>query len=338
MRSITSVSNNDELVKASDRLKAGDVVAMPTETVYGLAASIDSEAALRKVFSLKKRPFFDPLIVHVASFREAASVVKEWSPLADFLARFFWPGPFTLVLPKAERINPLITSGLETVAVRYPAHPLAQELIRLTGTPLAAPSANQFGRTSPSTSQHVRAEFPDEDLLILDGGECEVGVESTVVSLSIDSKGESEVLILRPGGITEEQILNSLRKWSHPVSVKHASSEASPGHLKHHYMPKIPLVIVKTDEPLEPSMELSKATLEKIRKELKIEKPRSPKELLLNEDATIAARELYSAMRALADSGADLLFVRSSSAPESRQGLWRAIWDRLERASSLDLT
>jgi L-threonylcarbamoyladenylate synthase len=169
--------DTSELLKARDRLVAGDVVAIPTETVYGLAASIDSEKGLRRIFSLKERPFFDPLIVHVASLKEASSLVRDWPPIADFIGRYFWPGPLTLVLPKAERVNSLITSGLDTVAVRYPSHPLTLDLIRLVGTPLAAPSANKFGKTSPSRALHVKSEFPGTDLLILDGGECEIGVE-----------------------------------------------------------------------------------------------------------------------------------------------------------------
>jgi L-threonylcarbamoyladenylate synthase len=324
--------DSSELLKARDRLLSGDVVAIPTETVYGLAASIDSEAGLRKVFALKERPFFDPLIVHVASLKEAASVVKEWPPLADFLARMFWPGPLTLVLPKADRINPLITSGLETVAVRYPAHPLAQELIRLTGTPLAAPSANKFGRTSPSNAEHVRSEFADHPLQVIDGGECEVGIESTVVAFGKCIGGEDEVQILRPGGVTEEMLKEKLDKWFGATSVRRMASEASPGHLKHHYMPKIPLVIVPEDEP----QGLFRESRKRIQLKLGMDQICAPMELTLNEQAAQAARELYSEMRRLAESGADLLYVRKRK-NQTVDGLWQAIWDRLTRAASLDL-
>jgi L-threonylcarbamoyladenylate synthase len=324
--------DSSELLKARDRLLSGDVVAIPTETVYGLAASIDSDAGLRKVFALKERPFFDPLIVHVSSLKEAASVVKEWPPLADFVARMFWPGPLTLVLPKADRINPLITSGLDTVAVRYPAHPLAQELIRLTGTPLAAPSANKFGRTSPSSAEHVRTEFTGHTLQVIDGGECEVGIESTVVAFGKGPDGEDELQILRPGGITEEMLKEKLQKWFGATSVRRMASEASPGHLKHHYMPKIPLVIVSEDEP----SGLFRETKKRIQEELGLAQIRTPMELNLNEEAPQAARELYGEMRRQAESGADLLYVRRRKT-QLDQGLWQAIWDRLTRAASLDL-
>jgi L-threonylcarbamoyladenylate synthase len=328
--------DSSELLKARDRLLAGDVVAIPTETVYGLAASIESEAGLRRIFSLKERPFFDPLIVHVSSLKEAATLVREWPPLADFLGRFFWPGPLTLVLPKSDRVNPLITSGLETVAVRYPAHPVALDLIRLTGVPLAAPSANKFGKTSPSRSEHVQSEFPETDLVIIDGGECEVGLESTVLGFGKTTQGDdqdyNEIQILRPGGVTEDMLRDALKKWGHPVEIRRISSEASPGHLKHHYMPSVPLVIL----PGDPGKALSATEIMKLREELKIAGLQRPAELLLSQDATLAARELYSEMRRLADSGADLLFVRRSS--ESEHGLWPAIWDRLTRAATLNWT
>ncbi len=324
---LTSVTllDTSELKKAKDRLLNGDVVAIPTETVYGLAASIESEKGLRKIFALKERPFFDPLIVHVASFKEAAKVAKTWPPLADFVARFFWPGPLTIVLPKADSVNPLITSGLDTVAIRYPSHPIALELIRMVGTPLAAPSANRFGRTSPSRAGHVRAEFPGSQLLILDGGECEVGLESTVISIDAD---ESKIRILRPGAITAEMLAETLKKWSKPVTIEHASSAESPGHLKHHYMPNIPLVIVRKDEP----GGLSQKTRDEIASQLGI-KVTKVNELVLNEEPAQAARELYAELRRLSESGADLIYVRE---PSSDDGLWRAIWDRLTKAASLD--
>lgn len=313
------VIDNADVIKASNLLKSGDVVAIPTETVYGLAASIDSEEGLKKIFALKERPFFDPLIVHVSSFEQAKKVARDFPPLADFLARTFWPGPLTLVLPKAAHVNPLITSGLDTVAIRYPAHPLALELISRAGSPLAAPSANKFGRTSPSTAAHVRQEFSDTNLYIIDGGACEIGLESTVVALS-----ENEVRILRPGAVTKENIEAALERWSHSVSVVRAESAESPGHLKHHYMPAIPLAIVCSA----PTQKL----IAQIAKDLKIDKPLNVRELDLTDDANQAARRLYSEMRRLAEGGADLLYVIESS--DRQNGLWAAVWDRLTRAAS----
>ena len=332
--------DSTELSKARERILSGDVVAMPTETVYGLAGSIESESGLRKIFSLKERPFFDPLIVHVSSFKQASSLVKEWTPLADFLARTFWPGPLTIVLPKAEHVNPLITSGLETVAIRYPSHPLALELLRLTGVPLAAPSANKFGRTSPTTAEHVRSEFPGTDLIVLDGGACEVGLESTVISFAGEGeKGAEIVLILRPGGVTEDALREALTKWWRPTKVRRATkaSEASPGNLEHHYMPKIPLVIVRETE----EQDLSADTRKRIETELSLASGIArPVELALGEDPLMAARQLYSEMRRLAETGADLIFVRAAAlhgAAGEEKGIWDAVWDRLTRAASLNL-
>ena len=191
-----SISNQD-LEKAKNLLLAGEVVAIPTETVYGLAADISNEDAIRKVFSLKERPFFDPLIVHVASLKQAKALTTEWGPLTDFLARYFWPGPLTLILPKAESVNSLITSGLETLAIRFPNHPAAIQLITQVG-PLAAPSANKFGQTSPTEAHHVRKEFRSVDVFVVDGGPCEIGIESTVLEVG---SNQDSVSILRPGRI-----------------------------------------------------------------------------------------------------------------------------------------
>lgn len=310
-----------DLLKARDLLRSGDVVAIPTETVYGLAASIDSDVGLRKIFSLKERPFFDPLIVHVASLTQAQTLAREWPPLADFLARWFWPGPLTIVLPKAQHVNPVITSGLETVAIRFPSHPIARDLIELVGTPLAAPSANKFGRTSPSTAEHVRSEFSGTDLLVIDGGPSDVGVESTVISFDVAA---NEVRILRPGAITKENLEAALKRTSLGAKVVTAESSESPGHLKHHYMPNVPLAIVD-HSPDEKSFA-------KIAKDLKIEKPKAPRELELGSEAEQAARVLYAEMRRLSEEGADLLWVLES--PARSGGMWTAIWDRLTRASS----
>ena len=323
-----------ELKLACERLRSGDVVAMPTETVYGLAASIESEAGIRKIFALKERPFFDPLIVHVESFKQAQSLVKEWPATADYLTRVFWPGPLTIILPKADHVNSLITSGLETVALRKPAHPYALELIKAVGAPLAAPSANKFGKTSPSTADHVRSEFKDSGLLVLDGGECRVGVESTVISFGLTEIGEDEVRILRPGGVTTEMLREALDRFSRPTSIRRMASDASPGHLKHHYMPQIPLIIVDENEP----RGLNFATREKIQGSFKMNSILNATELELSHDPAMAARELYATMRTLGqDNKIDLLYVKRPTTSRTG-GLWMAIWDRLNRAASLDLT
>ena len=336
-----------ELAKARALLLSGEVVAVPTETVYGLAASIKSPKALRKIFELKGRPLFDPLIVHVASIKQAQSLVSEWPPLADFLARTFWPGAFTLVLKKSDSVNSLITAGLDTVAVRYPSHPLMNELIRLVGSPLAAPSANRFGKTSPSTASHVRSEFPESGLYVIDGGACEVGLESTVVMLEGEDNEEPDVIkILRPGGITEEQLEKALKHWMRPVRIETLTTNASgpltsPGTMKSHYMPEIPLVIVAASEP----ENLSQETKSKISEHLG-RTPQNAVELKLSPDPVVSAHVLYAELRRLSHSGADLIYVRRPgteflgalpSEGDHGPGLWTAVWDRLSRAASLDV-
>lgn len=326
-----SPDTNANFELACERLSADDVVAVPTETVYGLAASIHSERAIRKIFQLKKRPFFDPLIVHVNSFAQARALTSDWPALADFLARTFWPGPLTLVLPKRDDVNPLITSGLPTVAIRHPRHELTDQLIEKVG-PLAAPSANRFGHTSPSRAEHVRAEFPDESLLILDGGPCEVGLESTVLSFDLAPIGGIDVIrILRPGGVTEDDLETALKKFSRAARIERGSNEIqAPGQLKHHYMPDIPLVLV--DELANLNSRDLLSLIEKNTNSVM----KSPVELVLDADPAIAARELYAKMRALADSGADVILVRNSKLRQG--GFWDAINDRLSRAATVDLT
>ncbi len=336
--------NFQDIARARDLLAAGDVVAIPTETVYGLAASIESEAALRKVFALKGRPFFDPLIVHAHSIKQAQSLVREWPPVADFLARFFWPGPLTLILPRAAHVNPLITAGLDTVAIRIPRHDFTLKLIEQLGAPIAAPSANRFGRTSPSRAEHVTSEFPNENLLVLDGGPCEIGLESTVISFALvsnqsdaaaaaatDVTNVDHIQILRPGGISEAELVEALTKWSRPTVVTRLSgSERSPGTLQMHYQPKIPLVILASQT--DPQAEETRASLEKSMQR----KISNPVQLDLNDDPILAARELYHDMRRLSESGADILVVQHSA--EKQNGSWEAIWDRLTRAATLDLS
>ncbi len=271
--------------QAVAKLKNDDVVAMPTETVYGLAGRIGSERALKKIFSTKKRPFFDPLIVHVSSIEQAKMCYQMWNPIAEKLAARFWPGPLTMVMPKSDRVSSLITSGLETVAVRWPAHPIAQKLIQMVGEPLAAPSANLFGKTSPTKAEHVREQFGDE-VFILDGGSSEFGIESTVLLIQTlnpsqfvknlhgeshrvvsesTSKVEShegivdhyELSILRPGSVTKAQIEDALQALIQNSASSSAQelikwswkdkveSRLAPGQMKHHYMPNKPLIILK---------------------------------------------------------------------------------------------
>ncbi len=306
--------SEQDLETAEKLLLSGEVVAIPTETVYGLAASIAQEAAIRKVFSFKQRPFFDPLIVHVASLTQAKTLVTHWSPLTDFLARTFWPGALTLVLPKSSLVHSLITSGLDSVAIRFPRHEMAIEIISKVG-PLAAPSANKFGKTSPTQAHHVREEFKSENIFVVDGGPCEVGIESTVLEISPD---DNSISILRPGGITQSDLTQALKKWSHPVEIKKNQSQKSPGHLEHHYMPEIPLILLVKGEKIE-NLRLASDLKRGF-------------ELRLSEAPEQAARELYANLRSAKSGEFDFIYY---AVPESYFGdsNWDAILDRLKRAA-----
>jgi L-threonylcarbamoyladenylate synthase len=230
--------------RAAQVLRMGGLVALPTETVYGLAGDAMREDALARIFEVKGRPRFDPLILHVASADLAWELAREVPDLARRLANAFWPGPLTLVVPKQPRVSDLATSGLPNVALRVPAHPLAQRVLMAFGGPLAAPSANRFGRISPTTAAAVRAELGSSVDLILDGGPCEIGLESTVIGF--DRRGP---WLLRAGGISIEDIEaiagHSLRRAR---SVE--TAPLAPGQLMHHYAPGKPLLVVRDEAEL----------------------------------------------------------------------------------------
>jgi L-threonylcarbamoyladenylate synthase len=228
----------ENIRRAARDLRAGNLVAMPTETVYGLAGNALDPAVLARIFEVKKRPFFDPLIVHVAERREITPLVREIPAGAEILMDRFWPGPLTLVLPKSERVPGLATAGLDTVAVRIPAHPVAQALLREAGMPLAAPSANPFGALSPTTAAHVTEAFSEGIACVLDGGPCAIGVESTVLGWD----GGRPVL-MRAGGVPlevlEEVLGTPIARFTAPKSD--ADAVPSPGALPWHYAPRTPL-------------------------------------------------------------------------------------------------
>jgi L-threonylcarbamoyladenylate synthase len=326
----------ESALRASEIIRKGDVVAMPTETVYGLAGDAFSDSAVKKIFSLKQRPFFDPLIVHVADIQDVDKLVSDVPKAAAVLMKAFWPGPLTLVMPKKSSVSALVTSGLETVGVRMPNHPLALELIRLSGSPLAAPSANLFGRTSPTTAAHVADEF-GSGLCIVDGGACTVGLESTVVGFE-NGGGEPGadatcVAIYRPGAVTAEMLREALLRAGVSARVIEKESNVAPGHLKHHYMPKIPVVIVPAGSDLDVGKILSQQICEK----LNLADWR-PVKLQLSESAALAARELYAKLRECAESGANVIIVEKVADAETTGDMWAAIWNRLSKAATLDLT
>ncbi|MGK0367496.1 MAG: L-threonylcarbamoyladenylate synthase [Thermoproteota archaeon] len=308
-----------DINKIVEQLKAGEVVGLPTETVYGLAGDIENPQAIEKIFTTKERPFFDPLIVHIAS-KDIAKTHAKWNALAEFLAIEFWPGALTIVAPKLDHIDDKITSGLKSVALRCPSHPLALEVLKhFKG--LAAPSANRFGKTSPTKAVHVENEF-DDDLLILDGGACDIGIESTVIGI----QSESELEIYRPGMITKEQLSKALEKYDRQVLISHVESPVAPGQLKHHYMPDIPLIFNKSRKEHDDVMVLAKLHLET--------EFNNPVTIELNPNPSITARELYQMFRKGQEAGHDLIIINALENMSSES--WIAITNRLEKAASLE--
>ena len=227
--------NPDEVSVAADTIRAGGLVAFPTETVYGLGADALNPEAVARIFEVKRRPRFDPLIVHVERPGVVERLVQKVSDRMAALIEHFWPGPLTLVLPKSDLVPDIVTAGLPTVAVRMPDHPIALKLIELARTPIAAPSANRFGRTSPTTAEHVAEQLGDEIECIIDGGPCAVGVESTILSLA-----EERPRLLRHGGITLEALesvlgdIEDMRNFGGGITV-------APGMLSRHYATRTPM-------------------------------------------------------------------------------------------------
>jgi L-threonylcarbamoyladenylate synthase len=223
--------------EAAEIIRGGGLVAFPTETVYGLGANALDPAAVQKIFEMKGRPETSPLIVHVASVEMARTIVADWPPLAEELARQWWPGPLTLVLPKKSNVPDTVTAGLPTVGVRMPNHPIALQLIEEAGVPVAAPSANRFTGLSPTTAEHVRAVFGNV-LPVLEGGPCTVGIESTVVAIE-----DGRLKLLRPGMISLGEIEQAA---AHVTGASHPS----PGMHEKHYSPRTRLILVRSASEL----------------------------------------------------------------------------------------
>ncbi len=298
--------------EAADLLARGELVALPTETVYGLAARAFDDAAVVKIFERKGRPRFDPLIVH-ASSTEAAKTVSAALLPPDLTA--FWPGPLTLVVPKRPAVSDLVTAGEPTVAVRVPNHPLALQVMARLGEPVAAPSANRFGRLSPTTPAAVEAQL-GKDLPVVDGGPCSVGVESTIVSLA-----QEPPLVLRPGGVPVEELRRTLPALV--VAGPDTPARLSPGRLPQHYAPRTRLRFDDGTAPPEPYGVLA---LSAVPAHLS---PAHAEVLSPSGDLAEAARHLFEALRRLDASGVGSIVVER--VPEI--GLGRAIMDRLRRAA-----
>lgn len=310
-----------DIDKAKEALLSGNVVAIPTETVYGLGGWIESKAGIQKIFSTKERPFFDPLIVHIDTIEKAKLLSSEWTEIHQVLAESCWPGPLTLIAKKASHIDSYITSGLDSVGIRCPNHPLTLKLLQEIPGGVAAPSANKFGKTSPTRFEHVESEFEGK-VGILDGGPCEIGIESTVAGIE-----NNEVKIYRPGYFTAKSLQKILKDHGLDVKVSYAQSPVAPGQLKHHYMPNIPLVIIPESHNWESLQKTVEAQLER--------KFSSPALWIQPTSPLLASRELYEKMRSFEQEGNDIILCVQNK--EWQQEDWKGIWNRLEKAKTLSL-
>lgn len=312
---------NEQFTKAIELLKNEKVVAIPTETVYGLAGNIYSEKAIEKIFELKKRPKFNPLIVHIASVEQLPSIAKSIPPIAEKLATHFWPGPLTLVLEKQDTIPDLVTGGLSTVAVRVPNHPVAQALLNQLPFPLAAPSANPFKRISPTTAAHVTNYFGDE-VHVLDGGSCDFGIESTIIGFE-----NEQPILYRLGSITLEQLQDLVG----PIKIKNDGAEhqiAAPGMLLKHYSPITKFIL--TDN-LESEIQKWKgkrigviqnsgSVLSDVEMHIQLES---------NTQLTSASKKIFAALHELDTKELDVIIAQKFE----DKHLGKALNDRLSRAS-----
>lgn len=318
-----------DVAAAAAALRRGELVAFPTETVYGLGAHALDARAVAAVFALKGRPRFDPLIVHIADVEQLDALVEDVPEAAVRLIEQFWPGPLTLVLPKRSAVPELVTANLASVAVRLPDHPVARDLIRQAGVPVAAPSANRFGKVSPTTADHVRDSFGAACPLILDAGPCRVGVESTVVSLC-----DSAPRLLRPGGIPREALtavvgpIESVER-----SARTGDVVAAPGMLASHYAPQVPLRLasggalapVQVDPP-----DTRPWGLLCLRRPPRVGSFAAVEELSASGDLQEAAARLFAALRRLEKQPLAGIYAL----PLAEHGLGAAIMDRLRRAAA----
>lgn len=324
---------------AAEAIAAGRLVAFPTETVYGLGANALDSHAVDRIFAVKQRPFNDPLIVHVASATQLMRVAHPIPEVARLLAERFWPGALTLVLRRAPGVAPNVSAGMDTVAVRVPAHAVAHALLELSDLPIAAPSANLFSRPSPTTARHVLDDLGGRIDIVLDGGATPIGVESTVLDLTQDRP-----LLLRPGGVPVEdlrELLPDLLVPALPTVVKENVPAAAPGSLLKHYAPRVPVVLLRGELPQAPAF--VRRAVELLRKQ-----GRRPGLLVPDEevshytdlgvavvtlgpagDSGALAKVLFARLRELDHLGVDLVLAQDVQGP----GLGLAISDRLFRAA-----
>jgi L-threonylcarbamoyladenylate synthase len=322
--------------RAAAVLRAGGLVAFPTETVYGLGADATNPGAVRRIFAAKERALDDPLIVHIAGAQELGRVVSEAPEVARRLGDQFWPGPLTIVLPRAAAIAPDVSAGLDTVAVRVPSHPVARALIRALGRPVAAPSANRFMRTSATTAGHVLEDLDGRIEMVLDGGPASLGVESTVVSVA-----GAEVRVLRQGGVTEEALRAAAAELGATITAaRRGDARVAPGMLSKHYAPRARLIYLTgpgaNAGALWKAAGAAMAAGERVGAVIGSEDAGGAPPGVVVEDVGSradlegVARGLFGALRALDGAGATVIVVREFG----REGLGRAIHDRLSRGAA----
>jgi len=315
--------------RAAELLRAGEAVALPTETVYGLAANALDAEAVERIFQIKGRPAHNPIIVHVASIDMAKRCVADWPALAGRLAKAFWPGPLTLVLPRAKEIPGVITAGGLTVGVRWPSHPFIQAVIHECGFPLAAPSANLSNRVSPTNAEHVRKSLGDKIRLIVDGGQAQVGIESTVLDIS-----SVPPRLLRPGMVHEQALLAVTGELAVGISQSPEVLK-SPGLLRKHYSPKAKLVVWSWRDEAELRVRSAECGVRSARVHV-VAHTRIPagagfgRVSVIPHDPAAFARAFYAELHQCDEAGAELIVVEAL--PDGPD--WRAIADRLRRAAA----
>ena len=318
MNTRISPADASTIGNAAALLAQGELVGFPTETVYGLGADARNPDAVRRIFAAKRRPADHPVIVHLANIDELDAWVRAFPPIAQRLAQAFWPGPLTLILPRHRSVHDCITGGQDSVGIRMPLHPVARELLRAFGRGIAAPSANRFGRISPTTAQHVADDLGDRVAMIIDGGGCAVGIESTIVACTDDAP-----VLLRPGGITLAQLQSVMGAL--PRTGEAQAPRAS-GTLASHYAPRTPAQLVSAAELAMPGTSLDAAVLART-----IARPAKFGGMWIEapEDAIRYAHDLYANLRALDAARASIILIEA--VPDDLR--WVAVRDRLARAT-----
>ena len=317
---MTQISS--DISKAIELLNKEDVVAIPTETVYGLAGNIYSEKAIRKIFEVKQRPLFNPLIVHIPSIDHLKKIVREFPVKAQKLAEAFWPGSLTLILPKRLNIPEIVTGGKDTVGVRIPNHPVTLSLLKQLSFPLAAPSANPYNRISPTSSDHVKAYFENTLSMVLEGGECKNGIESTIIGFE-----NNEAILYRLGGISVEDIEKIIGKIQ--IRNKSDTTPNAPGMLAKHYAPKTKMFLLDDVDKFIENNKSKKIGILKFKENLNTASVEHIEILSKSGDLKEAASKLYSTLHKLDSLNLDLIVAERF--PDV--GLGKSINDRLERAT-----